>query len=110
MDNSKKMRFSESELKWFKDIFGGNEFAMKTIAKLFCPPLDNQAPPGQMFDIYLQIPTDQMPDEQVARMVRARNLFLNHMNMRLMELEILANMTEESEKEKEIRLKKDSSK
>lgn len=110
MSNENQSRFTEGELKLIRDTFKGNEALIRLMGKFFCPPLDPTAPPGQVFDIYMQIPADQLDDATVARNVRARNLFLNHLNMRLMELQILAERREETPKEKAERERKDSSK
>lgn len=108
MGNENQSRFTEDELRLIRDTFKNNDPLLRLMGKFFCPPLDPQAPPGMMFDIYMQIPADQMTDTDVARNVRARNLLINHLNMRLMELQILAGRKEETEKEKEERLRKDS--
>jgi len=110
MDNASQSRFTEGELRMIRDTFKGNEPLIKLMGKFFCPPLDLSAPPGQAFDIYMQIPSDQLDDITVARNVRARNLLINHLNMRLMELQILAERKEETPKEKAEREKRDSSK
>lgn len=108
-ENQNQSRFTKDELKLIRDTFKNNDLLLRLMGKFFCPPLDPQAPPGMMFDIYMQIQADQMPDEAVARNVRARNLLINHLNMRLMELQILAGKEEEeTEKEKEQRLRMDS--
>lgn len=108
MDNSSQSRFTEDELKLMRDTFGNNEPLIRLMGKFFCPPLDPQASPGMIFDIYMQIPADQMTDADAARNLRARNLFINHLNMRLMELQILAGRKVETEEEKDKRLRKDS--
>jgi len=106
--NISQSRFTEDELRLIRDTFKGNEPLLRLMGKFFCPPLDPQAPPGLMFDIYMQIPADQMTDADAARNLRARNLLINHLNMRLIELQILSERKDETPKEREERMKKDS--
>ena len=106
--NAQQSRFTEDELRELKTIFKDNEYRLKLLRKFFLPPMDYNAPLGMMFDIYGMIPADNMPDTQVANLVRTRNMMINHMNRMFIELQILANAKEETEKEKEVRLKKDS--
>ncbi len=110
MNNENQSRFTEDELRTIRDTFKNNESLLKLIRKFFLPPIDHDSPMGFLIDVYGSIPADGLPDSQVATMVRARNQLLNHMNRMFMELEILANMKDETLKEKAAREKKDSAK
>jgi hypothetical protein len=78
--------------------------------KFFAPKLDPEAPSGQMVDIYVSIQTDNRSDADIAKQVMARNMLINHLNMRFVELEILAQQKGETTQELMERLKKDSGK
>jgi len=110
MDNSRQMRFTEDELRLIKATFKDNTPLLKLMAKVFCPPLDIYAPAGMLLDIYMSIQLDGRSDADVANNTRARNLLINHLNLHLQELEILANTPEETQSEKEARIKKNSNK
>lgn len=108
MNNENKSRFTENELELIRNTFKNNESLLKLIRKFFLPPIDHDAPMGFLVDVYGSIPADGLPDSQVATMVRARNQLVNHLNRMFVELEILANQGNETPKEREVRLKKDS--
>jgi aminopeptidase C len=63
---------------------------------------------GFLIDVYGAIPAEVLPDNQVANLVRARNMLINHLNRMFIELQILAERKEETAQEKEERMKKDS--
>ena len=106
MENQK--RFTEDESSLIKATFKDNEPLLKLLAKVFCPPLNMSAPAGMLLDVYMSIPIDGRSDADIANNTRARNLLINHLNLHLQELQILANQPEETEEEKKARLKKDS--
>lgn len=107
-ESQNQMRFTEDELRMIRDTFKGNTPLLRLVRKFFLPPIDLNSPMGLLIDIYNAIPADNLPDQQVANLVRSRNMLVSHLNRMFMELEILANMKEESPKEKEVRIRKDS--
>ena len=106
--NAQMPRFTENEIKELKVMFKDNDYRLKLLRKFFLPPFDYNAPMGYLFDIYGMIPADNMSDQQAANLVRARNMLITHMNRMFIELESIANAKEETQKEKEERMRKDS--
>ncbi len=108
--NAQQPRFTEDEVRELKVMFKDNDYRLKLMRKFFLPPIDMNAPMSFLADIYGMIQADSMPDQQVANLVRARNMMINHLNRMFVELQSIANVKEESAKEREARAKKDSAK
>ncbi len=106
--DSKQMRFSDDELNLIKTTFGGNEKLLKLLRKVFLPEYDFNAPLGQVIDLWMTIDvTNLTPDMAYIRLL-ARNQTISHVEQQIMQLSVLSNRKEETEKEKSERLKKDS--
>jgi len=110
MEKGKQMRFSKEELAIIKGLFHDNEDALKLMRKVFLPEIDPTAPIGQMIDIYRTIQTDGKMPQEVVIALESRNFVIAHIDSMLQNLQILAGMTDETDKEKASRLAKDSSK
>ena len=108
--NAMNPRFTEDEVRELKVMFKDNDYRLKLMRKFFLPPMDFNSPMGFLVDIYGSIQADNMPDQQVANLVRSRNLMVSHMNRMFVELQSIANQKEETKAEREARAKKDSSK
>lgn len=104
------MRFSDRELKLVQATFKDNEELLKLLRKVFLPVIDPAAPLGQVIDLWMTANYDQLDPEQIAIEVKARQKLILHIEQRLLELQGLSNMKLETEEEKAIREKKDSSK
>ncbi len=105
-----QMRFDENELALIKATFKGREDLLKLMRKVFLPELDPTAPLGQMIDLWLSIPTAGRKPEEIAIDLQARNMLITHLDLMLMQLQVLAESKEETAAETAQRLLKNSSK
>lgn len=108
-----QMRFTEGELNTIKSVFGGNDDIIKLLRKVFIPPYDPDAPLGQAMDLWFTMGGDalkEMPADDVKSMVIARNMLLQHLELQMIQLSVLANRKEESPEERANRLRADSTK
>ena len=106
------MRFTDAELGQLKAMFGGDDKLgnIKLLRKLFLPNYDADAPLQQNIDLWMTINlSDLTPEEALIRMY-ARNEVISHLEQRLNQIAILANMEMETPQEREDRLAKDSTK
>lgn len=108
-DVGSQMRFSDHELKLVQATFKDNIDLLKLMRKVFLPELDPKAPLSQNIDLWMTLDLNGDP-EQVLINIKARNLLITHIEQRLMELQGLSHITIETEEEKAIREKKDSTK
>lgn len=106
----KQMRITDAELSLIKMTFAENDTLLKTLRKIFLPELDPTAPIGQNIDLWMTLKVDDQTPEEVYVNLKARNTVIQHIEMCLQQLEILAGMKEESVEETKNRLAKDSSK
>jgi hypothetical protein len=108
MDKGRQMRFTDEELSLIKVAFKGNEKLLKLLRKVFLPEYDPQAPLGQAVDLWMTLDLGQLTPEERAVRIYARNGLINHVESRLIELNTLAEMKEETKEEQEARQQKDS--
>ena len=110
MDKGKQMRFSEDELTLIKTTFRGNEKLLKLMRKVFLPEYNPYAPLGQNVDLWMTLDLGQLtPQEQSVR-IFARNGIITHIEQQLIQLNILAEMKDETPEQTAERQKKDSTK
>lgn len=102
------MRFTESELALIKSTFKDNELLLKLLRKIFLPELDPTAPLGQMIDLWMTVNVKEMSAEQALINIIARNQLISHLDSQLIQLNALANMSEETTEERTTRQKKNS--
>lgn len=102
------MRFTDEELALIKSSFKGNEKLLKLLRKVFLPEYDPQAPLGQVIDLWMTLDLAGLTEQEREVRIFARNGLINHIEGRLIELNVLAGMKDETPSEKENRLKKDS--
>lgn len=104
------MRFSDLELAALKAIFGGehNEGNIKLLRKLFLPNYDPDAPLQQNIDLWMTINLADLSQEEALVRMYARNEVINHIEQRLNQIQILANMEAETPGEQAERLKRNS--
>jgi hypothetical protein len=104
------MRFSEADLLLLKKIFGGDEklHLVKLLRKLFLPEYDPQAPLEQNIDLWMTIPLQNLTLEEAYIRLIARNEVIMHIEQRLNQISLLANHIEETEQQRDERLRKDS--
>ena len=108
MEKGQQMRFTDSELDLIRRTFKGNETLLKLLRKVFLPEIDPDAPLGQIIDLWMTVPVNQLPPDQAIVNLLARNQLIMHIEQQLMQLQKLAEMSEETEEEKRERIKKDS--
>jgi len=74
------------------------------------PELDPDTPLNQNIDLWLSVPVEQLDKDQAVINIMARNQLIKHVEMQLMQLDILANTEAKSLDEVRESLKKDSTK
>lgn len=105
--NGEQMRYNEGEINLIKNTFKDNDGLLKLLRKVFAQPYDPNAPIHQTIDAWMAItegPLLAMTPEDVKIWVLSRNKLLNHIEMCLTELQVLANredLTEEQKAEKQ---------
>jgi hypothetical protein len=110
MKNGQQMRISDLDLAIIKSTFAENEELLKVLRKVFLPELSAEAPIGQNLDLWMTLKIDDLDPEQALINIKARNTVIQHVEMCLMQLSILAGKTEETVAATKERLAKDSSK
>jgi len=103
-----KMRYSDEELDLIKKTFKGNVKLLKLLRKVFLPEYDPQAPLGQVIDLWMTLDLGGLSQEEQAIRLHSRNGLILHLEHQLNELNVLAELKEETPNEKEARLAKDS--
>ena len=104
------MRITEQEIDLIKKTFKGNEKILKVLRKIFLPEINADAPLGENIDLWLSLPVEQLPAENAVVQILARNQLIKHIEMQLMQLELLANTEAKSLDEIRQNIKKDSAK
>ena len=104
------MRITDTDLSIIKNTFAGNDELLKVMRKIFLPELTADAPIGQSIDLWMTLKIDDMPPEQAIINLKARNTVIQHLEMCLNQLKVLAGMKEETVEATKERLLKDSSK
>lgn len=105
-----QMRITDDELKVIKGTFRNNEPLLKILRKIFLPELDPNTPIGQNIDLWMTVNVENMTPEQALINIKARNILINHIDLQLMQLKLLAGVEEETIEQLEERMRKDSSK
>lgn len=105
-----QMRLSDTDLSIIKNTFADNEELMKVLRKVFLPELSADVPLGQNIDLWMTLKVDDLEPEQAIINLKARNTVIQHLEMCLMQLNVLAGSKEETVEATKERLKKDSSK
>jgi hypothetical protein len=108
--NNQEMRISDSELQLIKNTFAGNTDLLKLLRKVFLPELSAKAPLGQNIDLWMTVNLENLTPEQALINLKARNSLIQHVEMQLQMLSILAGQKDETVEQTKARLKKDSSK
>lgn len=105
-----QMRLSDTDLSIIKNTFADNEELIKVLRKIFLPELSADVPLGQNIDLWMTLKVDDLEPEQAIINLKARNTVIQHLEMCLMQLNVLAGSKEETVEATKERLKKDSSK
>ena len=104
------MRYTKEELDFIRSTFKGNDFALKTLRKVFLPEYDFNAPIGQTVDMWVSLNLEQIPKEDREVVILSRNKLIVHLEKQIQELKILADIDSKTLDELEERAKKDSNK
>lgn len=110
MEKGQQMRFTQEEISLIKSTYGNNDELLKLLRKVFLPELNPELPLGQMIDLWMTIPVDQMTPEQALINLKARNTVIGHIEAQLMQLKILANEKDLTPEEVAKKIIKDSGK
>jgi hypothetical protein len=105
-----EMRISDDELSLIKNTFADNDQLLKLLRKVFLPEITASAPLGQNIDLWMTLKIDDLPPEQAIINLKARNTVIQHIEMQLQMLSVLAGRKDESVEVTKERLKKNSSK
>ncbi len=109
-EQGKQMRFSDAEISLIKNTFRGNEDLLKLLRKCFLPEIQPDAPIGQVIDLWMTIPVEQLTPEQAIVNLKARNSLIAHVDQQLMQLKLMSELPEETAEEVLKRLKTNSNK
>lgn len=110
MEKGTNMRFTDKELALLKGTFKGNLDLIKLLRKIFLPEFNPYAPLGQNVDLWMTVDLRSLSPQDAYLKILARNELIMHIEQQLLQINILAEMKEETPKEKEERAKKDSTK
>ena len=109
-EGNREMRITDAELSLIKMTFADNDALLKVLRKVFLPEINATTPIGQQVDLWMTVGIENMSPEDALITIKARNQVIQHVEMRLMELKMLAGIKEETVEQTKERLKKDSSK
>lgn len=105
-----EMRISDVELELIKNTYSENDDLLKLLRKIFLPELDVNAPIGQNLDLWMTMKIEDLSPEDALINLKARNTLIQHVEMCLGQLKILAGQKKETVEETKERLKKNSAK
>jgi hypothetical protein len=108
--NGGQMRITDEEFATIKSLYADNEAAIKMLRKIFLPEVEPNAPLGQNIDLWMTLDLGDQSPEQAIINLKARNLLIQHVEQRLMQLKTLAGTKTETVEETKKKLIKDSSK
>lgn len=103
-------KLNEQEISLIKNTFKDNDALMVAIRKILLPVADENAPIGEQSDLWLNVEIDGMTPEQAFINIKARNLFITHLEGGLNKLKMLSEQKELTPEEIKANAKKDSSK
>lgn len=86
----KEGRITEKDKEIIRGLFK-DEQVLKVLRKFMLPEISGEDPIGHVVDLYMQIPVDQMTQEQAYHNLMARNLVIKHIESQLLQLYVIAN-------------------
>lgn len=104
------MVLTDERKQLLQNTFKNNEELMIALRIIFLPEYDPESPIGSQIDLWLNVEIDNLSNEEAIINIKARNLFLKHMEGGLIKLKQLADATELTPTELKEKMKKDSSK
>jgi hypothetical protein len=103
-------KLTEAEIGLVKNTFKGNEPLLIAMRKIFLPTYDVNSPIGDQSDLWMNVEIDGMTTEQAMINIKARALFMAHMEGGLTKLKVMSEQTEVTPEQAKEALKKDSNK
>ncbi len=93
-----QMRITPVELSILKNTFRGNEELVRLMRKIFLPELDPYVPLNQNIDLWMTVKIEDMTPEEAIINLKARNTLISHIEQRLQQIKLLAELEDDSEK------------
>lgn len=103
-------KLTEAEISLIKNTFKGNEPLLIAMRKVFLPTYDVNSPIGDQQDLWMNVEIDGKTPEEAMLNIKARALFMAHMEGGLTKLKITSEQTEVTAAQTKEALKKDSNK
>lgn len=108
-------RYSKNDIEYIKKAYGqDNDYGLKFLRKVFLPGLEPDATIGALTDPWSSstegVDINKLTAEETKIYFLARQALLKHLEMQLQALKIVTGMQEESDVERNLRLKQNSSK
>ena len=110
MSERGEMRITDAELGLIKMTFAENDTLLRLLRKVFLPEIELNSPIGSQVDLWMTIPIENLTAEEALINLKARNSLIQHIEMCLMQLKLLAGKKEETVEDTKAKLKKDSAK
>jgi hypothetical protein len=110
MQNGQQMRISDKELELIKSTFAGNDELLMLLRKVFLPEISPELPLGQNIDLWMTLKIEDLSADEALINIKARNSLIQHVEMQLNTLRVLAGQREETVDQTKARIAKDSSK
>lgn len=102
-------KLSEIEISLIKNTFKGNEPLLIAMRKIFLPTYTLDAAIGDQTDLWMNVEIDGKSPEEAIINIKARALFMAHMEGGLTKLKMLSEQKEQTpEEEKEVKEKNSS--
>ena len=87
-------KLTETEISLIKNTFKGNEPLLIAMRKIFLPTYQLDAPIGDQSDLWMNVDIDGKTPEEAILNIKARALFMAHMEGGLTKLKITAEQSE----------------
>jgi len=107
---NREFRYTDAEMSLLKMTFAENDMLIKLLRKIFLPELTPDAPIGQNIDLWMTIKVDELSPEEALINLKARNSLIQHLEVCLNTIKILAGQKDETAEQTKERLSKDSTK
>jgi hypothetical protein len=104
------MRITDTDKSLIRNTFKGRDDLLKLMRKFFLPEITEDTPIGQIIDLWMTIKIEDMTPEEAVINLKARNSLIQHIEQRLVELQVLSASGEDTPEESLTKLRKNSSK
>jgi hypothetical protein len=103
-------KLTETEISLIKNTFKGNETLLIAMRKIFLPTYQLDAPIGDQSDLWMNVEIDGKSPEEAIINIKARALFMAHMEGGLTKLKVTAEQSDMTPEEIKKAKEKDSTK